>query len=67
MFNNLKAEMKRYGVSQKDLAEIIGVFPSAISLKLNGKSPISLEEAGTIKKFFNEKFNSNFTLDYLFE
>lgn len=62
MFPNLEAEMARLKITQVKLAEIIGVTPTTLSFKLNGKSTLSLKECVEIKKkVFPDK-----TLDYLF-
>ena len=62
MFPNLEAEMARKKITQYKLAEILGVTPTTLSFKLNGKSTLSLKECVEIKKqAFPDK-----TLDYLF-
>lgn len=63
MYPNLNAELSRKGLKRKDLAVIFGNRVPSVSDKLNGKSPISLEEAIEIKRTFFPEF----TLDYLFE
>ena len=63
MFNNLEAEMARKKITQYKLAEILGVTPTTLSFKLNGRSTLSLKECVEIKKqAFPDK-----KLDYLFE
>lgn len=50
-FPNLNAEMARKDISQKSLSMMLGWDSiSKISRKLNGQSPITLEEAMDIKK-----------------
>ena len=62
MFPNLEAEMARKKITQYKLAQILGVTPTTLSFKLNGKSTLSLRECVEIKKqAFPDK-----TLDYLF-
>lgn len=62
MFPNLEAEMARCRITQSCIASLLGVTPTTLSFKLNGKSPISLKECTKIKnEFFPDK-----TLDYLF-
>lgn len=51
MYPNLKAEMARKGVTLGVLAEFLGVTIGTLSLKLNGKYPITWDEANKIKKF----------------
>lgn len=62
MFPNLEAEMAREKITQAKLAEILGITPTTLSFKLNGKSTLSLKECVEIKKkAFPDK-----SLDYLF-
>ena len=53
---------QRNKMTQVKLAEILGITPTTLSFKLNGKSTLSLKECVEIKrKAFPDK-----TLDYLF-
>lgn len=62
VFPNLEAEMARSKITQAKLAEILGITPTTLSFKLNGKSTLSLKECVQIKKnAFPDK-----SLDYLF-
>lgn len=49
MFRNLEAEMVLKGFTQGMIAERLGITPTTLSFKLNGKSPISLKECVEIK------------------
>lgn len=51
MYPNLKAEMVRRDVKLADLAKELGITVSTISLKLNGKYPLTWDEAIKIKRF----------------
>ena len=62
MFPNLKAEMARKGIHQVDLAEELDVTPATMSLKLTGKSKLTLDEAFAIKKYVRTRLS----LDVLF-
>lgn len=63
MYPNLEAEMARSKITQAKLAEILGITPTTLSFKLNGKSTLSLKECVQIKKrAFPDK-----SLDYLFQ
>lgn len=44
----LKSQMVRHGDNQKDLAEVLGVTPTTMSMKLQGKAPFKLHEANLI-------------------
>ena len=62
VFPNLEAEMARSKITQAKLADILGITPTTLSFKLNGKSNLSLKECVEIKRnAFPDK-----TLDYLF-
>ena len=62
MFPNLEAEMARSKITQLQMAEMLGVTPTTLSFKLNGKSSLSLKECVLMKQLmFPDK-----TLDYLF-
>lgn len=50
MFRNLEAELARSGLTRRDVALKLGCTPSTLSLKLNGKAPLSLLEAAKIKQ-----------------
>lgn len=62
MFKNLEAEMTRYGLSAKDLAECIGVNERTIRSYLAGTSRIAWEDARKIK----HKLFPQFEIEYLF-
>ena len=44
LVRNLEAEMARAGVSQFQLAKELGITPTTMSLKLNEKSNLTLQE-----------------------
>lgn len=45
----LEVEMKNKGINRRTLAQALNIGETTIGLKLNGKSPITLEEAMAIK------------------
>lgn len=49
MFCNLNAEMARKKVTISYLAEQLDITPTTLSMKLNGKSELSLKQAFQIK------------------
>ena len=51
MYPNLKAEMARRNITLAKLAEALGITVGTLSLKLNGKYPITWHEAIKIKEF----------------
>ncbi|AZS17414.1 XRE family transcriptional regulator [Paenibacillus lutimineralis] len=62
MYPNLVVEMGRKGLKRKDLAWMFKNRPATVSDKLNGKSPILIDEAMRIKDYYFPEF----PLDYLF-
>lgn len=61
-YHNLEVEMAKARKTQNELAQILGITPGTLSLKLNGKSELSLKECITIKY----ALHSEKTIDYLF-
>jgi len=49
IFPNLELVMVRAKITQNQLAQIVNVTPSTLSLKLTGKSKLSLEECLAIR------------------
>lgn len=62
MFPNLDAELEKKKITRAALAKILHRTPTTLSLKLNGKAPITLSECVEIKKVLGEEF----TIEYLF-
>lgn len=63
MFPNLDAELARKKITRAMLAQKINKTPTTLSLKLNGKAPLTLSECIEIKN----AIGTECTLDYLFE
>jgi len=51
MFTNVKAEMKRRGYTLSDLAQIWNCTVSTASLKLNGKTIVTVQEALDVRNW----------------
>ena len=62
MFPNLEAEMARKKITQLELAKRIHRTPTTVSLKLNGKAPITLPECIEIR----DAVGKEFSIEYLF-
>lgn len=60
-YQNLKAELRRYGVSYTKVAELLGMSINNFSLKANERIPMTVEEAKKIRDAFCPDAN----LDYL--
>jgi transcriptional regulator with XRE-family HTH domain len=63
MFTNVKAELKRRNLTLEDLAKVWNCTVSTVSLKLNGHSIITLEEA----KLFKDWLELDESIEELFE
>lgn len=63
MYRNLLAEMARFEITQKDIAELLKVRTSTVCDKINGKYSFKLEEAFEIKESFFPKLS----IEYLFD
>ncbi len=60
IFPKLVKVMKANKETTYDLARIIGVPQSAVSLRLNGKRDFRLKEVQKITKHYNKKFEELF-------
>ena len=59
--------MTSRGVTQTDLAEVLGLKASAINHKIAGRRPWKLEEAKRVLAFLRERLSDDtLTLDQLF-
>lgn len=63
MYLNVKAEMVRQGLQLKDISKALNKSVGTVSLKLNGKYPLTLNEAKKIKSVLQ----SDMPLETLFE
>jgi len=63
MYRNLEAELARKGITKTKMAEELGLTLGTLSLKLNGKSNLTLPEAVKIKKVLAVEL----PIEYLFE
>lgn len=62
MYPNLDAELARKKITRTQLAKILKVSPGTLSLKLNGKAPLTLTECIKIKQAVGEQYS----IEYLF-
>ncbi len=62
MYANLKLELTKNGITQKSVAEFLGIHENSVSNKLSGDSSFTVEEAFSIK----EHFSPSCDLQYLF-
>jgi len=63
MYLNLKTEMIRKGIKQKDIAQLLGMSESAISEKINGNGHFVTKNSIVIR----DNFFKSLKLEYLFE
>lgn len=62
MYSNLRAEMARKNITGYELAEKIGITNGTFSMKFNGKSDFTLNEAVKIKN----ALETDLTIEVLF-
>lgn len=58
---NMKLELRREGVSQKQVAEHLGMTPNNLNAKLNGRVAFTVQEVVEMRN----RFMPDATLDYL--
>ena len=61
-YPNLNAEMRRYGITQEQLAERIGRRPETVNRWMNGKNAMPVVECFRIR----ETLFPSMSVDYLF-
>lgn len=55
MLKNLKSEMKRLKITQKELAKAVGCTPTTMALKVNGDYDWKLSEARKVLGYISQK------------
>jgi len=61
-YPNLSAELRRFDISQDEMATRIGTTPETVSRWMNGKQKMPIETCFRIK----QELFPNLTVDYLF-
>ncbi len=61
-YPNLSAELRRYGITQEEMAKRIGRKPETVSRWMNGKNSMPVGECFRIK----ESLFPTLSVDYLF-
>lgn len=64
MYRNLKAEMKREGITNEKMARELGINPATLSVKLNKKERLKFIEAKKIKETFFPELSTDYLFDY---
>lgn len=67
MYKNLKAEIARAGLTNPEMAVAIGMKYGTMWRLMNGKQQFRLCEMMAIQSELEERNDTNYTLDYLFE
>lgn len=62
MFPTLRAEMARYNIKTKDIAELLKLNRKTVSAKLSGKAEFTIREMWAIR----DKFFPSILIDNLF-
>ena len=60
---NMKAELRRFGITQREVAEGLGMSENNFGLKINERIPMTIDEA----KYIQRRWLSDIELDYLLE
>lgn len=64
----LKKILKEANITQLEIAKKLDIKSlSTVNLKLNGKAIITTTEAKLLRNLINEKMQSNYTIEELFE
>ena len=63
MYPNLKVELARKNLTQKDIAKCLGITEPTANKKVNGVAKLNLKDISLIR----QTFFTNLSLDYLFE
>jgi len=66
MFKNLRAEVARAGMTNADVADVIGKSVPTLVRLLSGKQPFRLGQMMAIQSELEERNDATYTLDYLF-
>lgn len=66
MFKNLRAEVARAGMTNADVADVIGKSVPTVVRLLSGKQPFRLGQMMAIQSELEERNDATYTLDYLF-
>lgn len=66
MFKNLKAEVARAGMTNSEVADVIGVKYTTLWRLLNGKRQWRLGEMMELQSELEGRNDATYTLDYLF-
>ena len=64
MYPNLKAEFVRRGLTLEKVAPVLDMTIGTLSLKMNGKSPFTFNEAVSLKR---DVLKTDIPLEVLFE
>lgn len=68
MYKELNNLLREYGITQKEIAEKLNINSlGTVSLKLNGKSIITLDEAKGIKELLEAKTKKKYKIEDLFK
>jgi len=68
VYQKLNNLLREHGITQREIAEKLNINSlGTVSLKLNGKSIITLDEAKGIKELLEERTKKKYRLDDLFK
>lgn len=67
MYKNLKAELSKNKITNRTVAKTLDVTEGTASLKINGKSIITLNEAFLLQELIEEKTGKFISIETLFK
>lgn len=67
MYPNVRAEFARAGLTLESVAKELGISVGTLSVKLQGKFNVSLNEAKKIKEIIKRKTGRDIPIEELFE
>lgn len=67
MYNNLRGEIAKTGLTKNKFAESVGIIPATFSKKLNNKTKWKIDEMITIRDSLMQRLDVVYDLDYLFK
>ena len=66
MKSSLKQTLARFDISNIELSEVMNCTKETVSLKVNGKTIITLKEAFDLQDYIKSKYDVFLTIDEIF-
>ena len=62
MYKNLQAVMAKENITQREIAEYLGIHENSMGNKVSGKTPFTIEEVFKMKERFFPQYDIQFLL-----